>query len=144
MKAKKFTRETIRDLGIYERPFLNIEIGSTVAVSQRIKEGDKERIQIFEGDVICVSNNGPSSTFTVRKIGANSVAVERIFPFYSPLIETVRFVKKGKVRRAKLYYMRDRIGKAARVAEKVLTKEQKVRQLAAHTQALEAKNTSQE
>jgi large subunit ribosomal protein L19 len=91
-----------------------------------------------------VSNNGPSSTFTVRKIGANSVAVERIFPFYSPLIETVRFVKKGKVRRAKLYYMRDRIGKAARVAEKVLTKEQKVRQLAAHTQALEAKNTSQQ
>ena len=125
MKAKKFTRETIRDLGIYERPFLNIEIGSTVAVSQRIKEGDKERIQIYEGDVIAVNNNGPSSTFTVRKIGANSVAVERIFPFYSPLIETVRFVKKGKVRRAKLYYMRDRIGKAARVAEKVLTREQK-------------------
>jgi large subunit ribosomal protein L19 len=133
MKAKKFTRETIRDLGIYERPFLNIEVGSTVAVSLRIKEGDKQRIQIFEGDVIGISNNGPSSTFTVRKIGANSIAVERIFPFYSPVIDNIRFVKKGKIRRAKLYYMRDRIGKAARVEEKVLTKEQKARQLLAHT-----------
>lgn len=131
MKAKKFTRETIRELGMYERSFQTIEVGSTVAVSQRIKEGDKERIQIFEGDVIAISNNGPSSTFTVRKIGANAVSVERIFPFYSPLIEDVRFVKKGKIRRAKLYYMRDRIGKAARVEEKVLTKEQKARQLAA-------------
>ena len=143
MKAKKFTRETIRDLGVYDRPFSNIEIGSTVAVSQRIKEGDKERIQVFEGDVIAVSNNGPSSTFTVRKISANSVAVERIFPFYSPLIETVRFVKKGKVRRAKLYYMRDRIGKAARVEEQVLTKEQKARQTAAHAAAAGSAKNSQ-
>lgn len=132
MKARIFTRETIRELGMYDRPFQNIEVGSTVAVSQRIKEGDKERIQIFEGDVIAISNNGPSSTFTVRKIGANSISVERIFPFYSPLIENVRFVKKGKIRRAKLYYMRDRIGKAARVEEKVLTKEQKAREYASH------------
>jgi len=145
MKAKKFTRETIRDLGVYERPFQNIEVGSTVAVSQRIKEGDKERIQIFEGDVIAINNNGPSSTFTVRKIGANAVAVERIFPFYSPRIEDVRFVKKGKIRRAKLYYMRDRIGKAARVEEKVLTKEQKEREQAAHAPTAEsAKNLEQE
>jgi large subunit ribosomal protein L19 len=143
MKAKKFTRETIRELGMYERPFLNIEVGSTVAVSQRIKEGDKERTQIFEGDVIAISNNGPSSTFTVRKIGANSVAVERIFPFYSPRIEDVRFVKKGKIRRAKLYYMRDRIGKAARVEEKILTKEQKARVHAAHAPAVESAKTSE-
>jgi large subunit ribosomal protein L19 len=143
MKAKKFTRETIRDLGTYERPFLNIEVGSTVAVSQRIKEGDKERIQIFEGDVIGISNNGPSSTFTVRKIGANSVAVERIFPFYSPRIENIRFVKKGKIRRAKLYYMRDRIGKAARVEEKVLTKEQKARAQAAHAPVVETPTPSE-
>jgi large subunit ribosomal protein L19 len=143
MKAKKFTRETIRELGMYERPFLNIEVGSTVAVSQRIKEGDKERTQIFEGDVIAISNNGPSSTFTVRKIGANSVAVERIFPFYSPRIEDVRFVKKGKIRRAKLYYMRDRIGKAARVEEKVLTKEQKERVQAAHAPAVQSAKDSQ-
>lgn len=142
MKAKKFTRETIRELGMFERPFLNIEVGSTVAVSQRIKEGDKERIQIFEGDVIAISKNGPSSTFTVRKIGANAVAVERIFPFYSPRIEDVRFVKKGKIRRAKLYYMRDRIGKAARVEEKVLTKEQKERAYAAHAPAVESAKTS--
>jgi large subunit ribosomal protein L19 len=143
MKAKKFTRETIRELGMYERPFLNIEVGSTVAVSQRIKEGDKERTQIFEGDVIAISKNGPSSTFTVRKIGANAVAVERIFPFYSPRIEDVRFVKKGKIRRAKLYYMRDRIGKAARVEEKVLTKEQKERVKAAHAPAVESAKTSE-
>lgn len=143
MKAKKFTRETIRDLGTYERPFLNIEIGSTVAVSQKIKEGDKERIQIFEGDVIAINNNGPSSTFTVRKIGANAIAVERIFPFYSPRIENIHFVKKGDVRRAKLYYMRDRVGKAARVAEKVLTKEQKERERAAHAPAVESAKTSE-
>lgn len=68
---------------------------------------------------------GASSTFTVRKIGANSVAVERIFPFNTPLIETITFVRYGKVRRAKLYYIRERVGKAARVKEMVLSKEQR-------------------
>lgn len=145
MKAKKFTRETIRELGMFDRPFLNnLEVGSTVAVSQRIKEGDKERIQIFEGDVIAINNNGPSSTFTVRKIGANAVAVERIFPFYSPRIENIRFVKKGDVCRAKLYYMRDRVGKAARVEEKVLTKEQKEREQIAHASAAESIKTPEQ
>lgn len=125
MKANKFTRETIRELGMYKREFPDFKIGDAIAVHQRIKEGDKERIQIFEGDVIAISNNGASSTFVVRKIGANSVAVERIFPYYSPLIESVKFIRKGLVRRAKLYYMRDRIGKAARVREKVITREQR-------------------
>lgn len=96
-----------------------------MAVSQRIKEGDKERIQVFEGDVIAIRKNGVSSTFTVRKISANAVAVERIFPMYSPLIENVKFIRRGDVRRAKLYYIRERVGKSARVREKVLTKEQK-------------------
>jgi len=122
MKAKKYTKETIRELGMYDRNFPTFIIGDTVAVSQRIKEGDKERIQVFEGDVIAMHKNGASSTFTVRKIGANSIAVERIFPLYSPKIEFVRFIRHGKVRRAKLYYMRKRIGKAARVKEKVMTK----------------------
>lgn len=125
MRAKKYTRETILQMGIFDRNFDAFSIGDAVKVFQKIKEGDKERIQIFEGDVIAMSNNGIASTFMVRKIGANAIPVERVFPYYSPLIENVKFLRKGKVRRAKLYYMRDRIGKAARVAEKVLTKEQK-------------------
>ncbi len=128
MKAKHYTKETILEFGMQPRTFDAFTIGDTVKVSQKIKEGDKERIQIFEGDVIAMRKHGMATTFTVRKIGANSIAVERIFPFYSPRIEHVEFVRKGKVRRAKLYYMRDRIGKAARVAEKVLTKEQKAAQ----------------
>ncbi|MCL5875459.1 MAG: 50S ribosomal protein L19 [Candidatus Dependentiae bacterium] len=125
MKANKFTRETIRELGMYKRDFPDFKIGDAIAVSQKIKEGDKERTQIFEGDVIAISNNGASSTFIVRKIGANSVPVERIFPYYSPLIESIKFIRRGQVRRAKLYYIRERVGKAARVREKVVTREQR-------------------
>ena len=110
---------------MYKRDFPTFSIGDAIAVSQRIKEGDKERIQVFEGDVIAMHNNGASSTFTVRRIASNSIAVERIFPFYSPKIDSIRFIRRGKARRAKLYYMRDRIGKAARVKEKVLTKAEK-------------------
>src|SRR5579872_6759388 len=122
MKAKQYTKETIREIGVSDRKFPAIEIGDTVAVSQIIKEGGKERIQVFEGDVIAKHNHGVSSTFTVRKIGANSVPVERIFPFFSPLIESIKFVNKGKVRRAKLYYLRKRVGKAASVEEMVVTR----------------------
>ncbi len=125
MKAKKYTKETVLGMGTEPRKFDPFTIGDAVKVSQKIKEGDKERIQIFEGDVIAMHNKGIGSTFTVRKIGANSIAVERIFPYYSPRVDHVEFLRKGKVRRAKLYYMRDRIGKKARVKEKVLTKEQK-------------------
>ena len=125
MKSKQYSRETIREIGMYDRNFPEFEIGDTIAVSLRIREGGKERLQVFEGDVIARHLEGASSTFTVRKIAANAISVERIFPYYSPLIESLKFVRNGKVRRAKLYYMRDRIGKAARVKEKVLTKEQK-------------------
>lgn len=125
MRSKKYTKETILQIDTDNRGFSKFDVGDAIKVAQRIKEGDKERIQIFEGDVIAIHNNGAASSFTVRRISANSVAVERIFPYYSPLIESVTFVRKGKVRRAKLYYMRDRIGKAARVQEKVLTREQK-------------------
>ncbi len=128
MKAKHLTRETILQMGIVDRNFDKFNIGDAIKVSQKIKEGEKERIQIFEGDVIAMRKNGIATTFTVRKIGANSVSVERVFPYFSPLIEKIEFVRRGKVRRAKLYYMRDRIGKAARVAEKVLTKEQKAQE----------------
>lgn len=125
MKAKGYTKETVNQIGVVERNFPKFSVGDTITVSIFIKEGEKKRIQDFQGDIIAIRNNGNSSTFTVRKIGANSVAVERIFPYHSPIISDIKIVKKGDVRRAKLYYVRDRIGKAARIKEKILTKEQK-------------------
>jgi large subunit ribosomal protein L19 len=125
MKATTFTRETIRDFGITQNNHADFQIGDTIAVSLHIVEGDKKRLQSFEGDVIAIHNNGASSTFTVRKIAANSIPVERIFPFHSPKIESIQFIRRGKVRRAKLYYMRKRVGKAARVKELVMTREQR-------------------
>lgn len=125
MKAKHYTRETIREIGMYDRSFPEFREGDAIAVSVRIREGGKERLQVFEGDVIAMHSKGASSTFTIRKIGANAIPVERVFPYYSPLIDSIKFIRGGKVRRAKLFYMRKRIGKAARVQEKVLTKEQK-------------------
>lgn len=122
MKANKLTKETIAQLGVADRGFPEFTVGDTIAVSQKITEGDKERIQVFEGDVICDSRNGISSTFTVRKISANAVAIERIFPMFSPLIDSIKVVRRGDTRRAKLYYLRDRVGKAARVKEKVVSK----------------------
>jgi len=125
MKANKLTKETILDLNAVDRSFPKFGIGDTIDVSQIVKEGNKERIQKFLGDVIAIKNNGISSTFTIRRIGANSIGVERIFPFYSPIIEKIKVVKKGDVCRAKLYYVRERIGKAARIKEKIQTKKQK-------------------
>ncbi len=93
-----------------------IEIGSTVKVSVRIKEGEKERIQAYEGTVIAKNNSGISETITVRRI-SYGVGVERVFPVHSPIIAKIETVRRGKVRRAKLYYLRDRVGKAAKVKE---------------------------
>ena len=95
----------------------NFNIGDTVKVSVRIKEGDKERIQIFQGTVIKRQNAGLNETFTVRKI-SSGVGVERTFPVHSPKIAKIEVTRKGKVRRAKLYYLRDRVGKAAKTKEK--------------------------
>lgn len=95
-----------------------IRIGDTVRVHIKIKEGSKERIQIFEGTVIAKKHGGVNETFTVRRI-SYGVGVEKVFPLYSPVIEKVETVRKGKVRRAKLYYLRDRVGKAAKVKEKL-------------------------
>jgi large subunit ribosomal protein L19 len=92
------------------------EVGSDVKVYVKIKEGNKERIQIFEGTVIKRQNSGLNETFTVRKI-SNGVGVERTFPVNSPKIEKVEVTKNGKARRAKLYYLRDRVGKAAKLKE---------------------------
>jgi large subunit ribosomal protein L19 len=90
--------------------------GDTVRVHVKIKEGDKYRIQVFEGVVIVQKNNGVSSTFTVRKV-SSGYGIERIFPLHSPIIEKLEVVKSGKVRRARLYYLRGRRGKAARLKE---------------------------
>lgn len=124
MKASKLTRETIRQVGVYDRGFPAFKAGDTIAVVQRIKEGDKERLQTFEGDVIRIRRQGAATTFTVRKISANAVAVERIFPMYSPLIDSITFIREGRVRRAKQYYIRERVGKAARVKRKKLQSQQ--------------------
>lgn len=125
MKAKKYTKETVANIGMQDRGFAQFKVGDCVQVGQNIKEGDKERVQMFEGDVIAIRNHGISTTFTVRRIDANNVAVERIFPYYSPAVAYVKHVRNGDIRRSKLYYMRNRIGKAARVSEKVLSKEQR-------------------
>jgi large subunit ribosomal protein L19 len=91
--------------------------GDTVAVHQKIREGDKERIQVFQGVVISQRGSGTGETFTVRKI-SSGIGVEKVFPLHSPNIEKIKRVRSGKVRRAKLYYMRDRYGKKARIGEK--------------------------
>ncbi|MBR3630008.1 MAG: 50S ribosomal protein L19 [Oscillospiraceae bacterium] len=93
-----------------------VEIGDTVKVHVRIKEGDKSRIQIFEGTVIAKKHGGISETFTVRRV-AHGCGIERVFPLHSPAVDKVELIRHGKVRRAKLYYLRDRVGKAAKVKE---------------------------
>lgn len=93
-----------------------ILIGSTVKVHVRIQEGEKSRIQVFEGTVIAKNNSGISETFTVRRV-AYGCGVERVFPVHSPSVAKIELVRKGQVRRAKLYYLRDRVGKAAKVKE---------------------------
>ncbi|HHW4070083.1 TPA: 50S ribosomal protein L19 [Campylobacter coli] len=91
--------------------------GDTLRLAIRIKEGDKTRIQNFEGICIDRRGNGVDETFIVRKMGANNVGVERIFPIYSESLESITVVRKGRVRRARLFYLRDRRGKAARIKE---------------------------
>ncbi len=91
--------------------------GDTVRVAVLIKEGDKKRVQNFEGVVIAIKGTGAGKTFTVRKIGANNIGVERIFPLYSDSIQEIEVVKYGKVRRAKLYYLRNKTGKSGRIKE---------------------------
>ena len=93
-------------------------IGDTIKVHVRIKEGNRERIQVFEGTVIKKQNGGLRETFTVRRV-AHGCGIERVFPLHSPTVEKVEIVREGKVRRAKLYYLRDRVGKAAKVKERI-------------------------
>lgn len=93
------------------------EAGDTIKVMVRVREGDKERLQAFEGIVLAKKGGGINETFTIRKVSAG-VGVERIFPLHSPTVGSIEVVRKGKVRRAKLYYLRNVTGKAARIKEK--------------------------
>ena len=93
-----------------------VEVGDTVKVHVWVKEGEKKRIQVFEGTVIAKKHGGISETFTVRRV-AHVCGVERVFPIHSPNIDKVELVRKGRVRRSKLYYLRDRVGKAAKVKD---------------------------
>ena len=97
-----------------EMPVVNV--GDTVRVHVKIKEGSRERIQVFEGIVIAKKHGGLEETFTVRRL-AYGVGVEKVFPVHAPSIEKIELVRHGKVRRAKLYYLRSRVGKAAKVKE---------------------------
>lgn len=93
-------------------------VGDTVRVSAKVKEGNRERIQVFEGTVIKRQNGSTRETFTVRK-NSNGIGVEKTWPLHSPIVEKIEVVRKGKVRRAKLFYLRDRVGKKAKVKELV-------------------------
>jgi large subunit ribosomal protein L19 len=95
--------------------------GDTVIVNVKVKEGDRSRLQAYEGVVISRQGGGLNESFTVRKISYGE-GVERVFPIHSPLVDSIKVVRRGKVRRAKLYYLRDRRGKAARIAERIDTK----------------------
>lgn len=99
---------------------MHVEIGDFVRVHLKIKEGNRERIQVFEGTVIAMRGGGLSASMTVRRL-SYGVGVERVLPLHSPKIDKVEIVRKGKVRRAKLYFLRDRVGKSAKVKERLVT-----------------------
>ena len=105
---------------------IQISTGDTVRVHQEISEGDKKRVQIFEGLVIAIKNRGQGQSFTVRKIASNGIGVEKIYPIHMPSIKKIEVKSKGKVSRSKLYYLRDRVGKqASKVKEQVRTSTKK-------------------
>ena len=113
MNAVQFVHEKLT----VKKEYPKFKAGDNVTVNYKIVEGGKERIQGFRGDVVKIQGTGATATFTVRKI-SDGIGVERVFPFFSPNVESVLLNKVGKVRRAKLYYLRERSGKSARIKEK--------------------------
>lgn len=113
MDAIKFVHEQISE----KKDFPPFRAGDNIELEYKIVEGDKHRVQVFRGDVIKINGEGSTKTFTVRKV-SGGVGVERIFPFSSPAIGSIKILKRGKVRRAKLYYLRDLVGKKARIKER--------------------------
>lgn len=134
MKASKLTKETILNVDVIDRGFSPFRVGDTIEVAQIVKDGDKERIQMFAGDVIAYHNNGIATTFTVRRISEGGIGVERIFPYFSRFISNIKLLKHGIVRRAKLNYLKHRVGRSARIKEKILTREQKEQRAALNAQ----------
>jgi large subunit ribosomal protein L19 len=104
----------------FKKDIPSFGIGDTVVVSMKVREGDKERLQAFEGAVIGRRGSGIRETFTVRKL-SYGIGVEKIFPLHSPLINEIKVIRHGRVRRAKLYYLRDKKGKAAKIKEKIFS-----------------------
>jgi large subunit ribosomal protein L19 len=115
MKSEKITKETINFIDLPKHDFPNFAPGDTIKVGLKTKEEKKVRTQNFEGIVIGIKGGGITKTFRVRKISCANIAVEKVFQYYSPLITKVTIVKRGIVRRAKLYYLRGKIGKSAEV-----------------------------
>ncbi|MBX9739381.1 MAG: 50S ribosomal protein L19 [Beijerinckiaceae bacterium] len=113
--------------------------GDTVIVNVKVKEGERARVQAYEGVCIARNGGGLNESFTVRKISYGE-GVERVFPIYSPMIDSIKVVRRGKVRRAKLYYLRDRRGKSARIAEKMETPAEKAARVEAKSVAKAAKS----
>ncbi|MGP1450966.1 MAG: 50S ribosomal protein L19 [Wolinella sp.] len=109
--------ESFEKAQIADKNVPQFKAGDTLRVGVKIREGDKTRVQNFEGICISVRGTGTGRTFTIRKIGANNVGVERIFPIYSDSLESITLLRVGRVRRAKLYYLRNRSGKSARIKE---------------------------
>lgn len=109
---KAFTNEQLKE----NAPVLNV--GDTVRIHNKIKEGTRERIQLFEGTIIAKNGGGISETFTVRRV-SYGCGIEKTFPVHSPNVEKVEVIRRGKVRRAKLYYLRDRVGKSSKVKEQL-------------------------
>ena len=120
MDAIKFVHEQLTPA----KELPDFRAGDNIVVNYRIVEGDKERIQSFRGNVIQIKGNGSTKTFTVRKM-SNGVGVERIFPFSSPNIVDIQVTKRGKVRRSRLFYLRQLVGKKARIKERTFIKESK-------------------
>jgi len=113
MNAVQFVHEKLT----VKKEYPKFKAGDNITVNYKIIEGGKERIQGFRGDVVKIQGTGATATFTVRKI-SDGIGVERVFPFFSPNVESILLNKVGKVRRAKLYYLRERSGKSARIKEK--------------------------
>ncbi len=108
MKASGITKETILDLGTAEKNFPEFAVGDRIEVSMIIQDKSKERIQKFEGDVIGMKGQGVAQTFKVRKISESGIGIELTFPYYSPSIDSIKLLRQGVVRRAKLNYLRDK------------------------------------
>lgn len=110
---KQPNTETQENIKVKNAASTDFRVGDKIVVNYKIKEGDKFRVQPYEGIVIAIKGSGLSKTFTVRRMGTANIGVERIFPLHSPSIDSIEIKVEGKVRRSKLYYLRDRVGKAA-------------------------------